>query len=54
MFIARDADSFVLRSILEEAKARKLEIVEVDSMRELGKMCGIDVGTAVAVQTVLK
>lgn len=53
LFIALDADQYVLRALLEEAKKRDLEPIRVESMKELGKMCGIDIGTAVAVETEL-
>lgn len=50
LYIARDADEYVLRALLEEAKKQDLNPVVVESMKELGKMCGIDNGTAVAVE----
>lgn len=50
LLIAKDADEFVLRSIKELAKEKKVEITEFSSMRELGEFCKIDVGAAVAAQ----
>ncbi len=51
VYIALDADSYVLRNVIEVAKKHQIDIVEIESMKELGKMAGIDIGTAVAVQT---
>lgn len=48
VFVARDADEAVTREVLGAARARKLEVVVVESMSALGKACGIDVGAAAA------
>lgn len=48
VFIANDADSRVVKDILELAKGKKLEVVYANNMRELGKACGIDVNAASA------
>ncbi len=50
IFIAKDADDFVLRSVIELADEKNIEIVEIESMKELGKMAGIQIGTACAVE----
>lgn len=47
-YVARDADSHVIKPILELCRNHKVECVEIASMEELGKACGIDVGAAVA------
>ena len=44
VFVAKDADRRVVESVLAAARDRGLEIVEVGSMRELGRVCGIAVG----------
>ena len=46
LFIAEDADKFVLRNIIETAELKGIHIEYVDSMKRLGKDCGIDVGAA--------
>jgi large subunit ribosomal protein L7A len=48
VFVARDADRRVTDPVLRAARDRGIEIVEVDSMTALGRVCGIAVGAAVA------
>jgi large subunit ribosomal protein L7A len=48
LFIAKDAEHHVTRSIENAAKELQLQIVYVDSMKKLGKACGISVGAASA------
>jgi len=48
LFTAQDAEPHVLRSIVEWCNNHNVERIEVPTMRELGKACGIEVGTAVA------
>ncbi|NLI92003.1 MAG: 50S ribosomal protein L7Ae-like protein [Peptococcaceae bacterium] len=48
VYVAKDADSRLLRPILEMCRTKKIQPVEVPSMAELGKACGIKVGAAVA------
>lgn len=47
VFIATDADSKVTASVIAAAKKMNLPIQYVDSMKKLGKSCGIEVGAAV-------
>ncbi len=47
-FIARDADERFVANVKEACQAGSVEVVYVDSMKQLGKACGIDVGAAVA------
>ncbi len=49
LFIAKDSEQHVVRSIVDEAKNQSIQVVYVDSMKKLGKACGIDVGAATAV-----
>jgi large subunit ribosomal protein L7A len=49
LFIAKDAEKHVTRNIEEEARNQQLQTVYVESMKKLGKACGIDVGAAVVV-----
>ncbi len=44
--IARDAERRVTEKVESLAKQANIPITHVDSMRELGKACGIDVGAA--------
>lgn len=48
VFVAKDAETHVIRPVLEWCNSHNVECVEVPTMRELGKACGIEVGTAVA------
>lgn len=48
LFVAKDAEPHVLRSINEWCATHNVERIEVLTMKELGKACGIEVGTAVA------
>lgn len=48
VFVARDADAQLVRRIVEACGARAIELVYVDTMAELGRACGIEVGAASA------
>jgi large subunit ribosomal protein L7A len=49
LFVAKDCEQHVVRTIVEAAKNRSIQIVYVESMKKLGEACGIDVGAATAV-----
>lgn len=51
VYIARDAEQHVTRRVEELADERAVELEYVDSMKELGLACNIDVGAATAVIT---
>jgi len=48
VFLARDVDEYVARKIKDTCDTHQVPIVYVDTMKELGKACGIDVGAATA------
>ncbi len=48
VFVAKDADRRVIEDVLVAARDRGLEVIEVASMRELGRACGIAVGASAA------
>lgn len=48
VFIARDADSHVVFPLEKLCESKKVEVVYVNNMKELGKACHVDVPTAVA------
>jgi large subunit ribosomal protein L7A len=48
MFIAEDAEEKVTHRLKELCREHSVEIVYVDSMKTLGKACGIEVGAAAA------
>ncbi|WP_099364815.1 50S ribosomal protein L7ae-like protein [Fredinandcohnia onubensis] len=48
--VAEDADRRVINKVLQLAEAQQIPISKVDSMKRLGKACGIEVGaSAVAI-----
>lgn len=49
VLIAKDADARLVSDLIRLAEENSTEIVYVDTMRELGKACKIDVGAATAV-----
>jgi large subunit ribosomal protein L7A len=48
VFIAQDADERVVGRLRDLCVAKGIEVVSAESMKVLGKACGIDVGAAVA------
>jgi len=48
LYLAKDADQKLLKPIIELAKTNSLQIEYVDTMKELGKLCAIDVSAATA------
>lgn len=48
VFLARDAEERVLAPIVRQAQQHGIEIVYVESMVQLGRICGIEVGAASA------
>lgn len=48
LFVAKDAEPQILRSIVDGCASHNVAQIEVPTMKELGKACGIEVGTAVA------
>ena len=46
VIIAEDADPFLTARVVETAAEFNVPITYVDSMKMLGKACGIDVGAA--------
>ena len=47
IIFAADADERVTSKVLELAEEKGIPVIEVDSMKKLGKACGIDVGAAI-------
>ncbi len=48
LYIAKDADSSLTEPVLKLAKINSLQIIFVDTMKELGNLCAIDVASATA------
>lgn len=49
LFVAKDADRFVVKNVVDLATEKSVKIVYVETMKELGRACSIDVGAATAV-----
>lgn len=49
VYLAMDADPRVTEPILQLSQEKRVPVVQVQSMRELGHACAIAVGAAVAV-----
>lgn len=49
VYAALDADIKLIEPVIKLAKENSLEINYTDTMKDLGKLCGIDVGAATAV-----
>lgn len=48
VFIANDAEEKVVKDLKELCIKNNIEIMYVETMRQLGKACGIEVGAATA------
>lgn len=48
VFVARDADPRITQKIINLCKKTGIQVTYVDSMKQLGKACGIEVGAAMA------
>ncbi|UZD74292.1 MULTISPECIES: 50S ribosomal protein L7ae-like protein [Bacillus] len=44
--VAKDADTVLTAGVIQLAKNRDIDVSMVDSMKKLGKACGIEVGAA--------
>ncbi len=49
VYAAIDAESKLIEPVVKLAKENSLEVQYVNTMKDLGKLCGIDVGAATAV-----
>ncbi|MCH5185192.1 MAG: ribosomal L7Ae/L30e/S12e/Gadd45 family protein [Oscillospiraceae bacterium] len=49
VFLAMDSDDKIIRSVREQCGLKNVETEEVDTMRELGEKCGIEVKASCAV-----
>lgn len=48
LYLAKDADPQLTQPLADEAGRRSIEVVWADTMKALGRACGIAVGAAVA------
>jgi len=49
VYLANDAEARLIETIVKLCEENSLEVHYVDTMKDLGKLCGIDVGAASAV-----
>ena len=49
LFIAADADEKMITALKKAADEQNVSVTEVETMTELGNLCGIDVGSSCAV-----
>ena len=45
-YVAADADPILREPLIEQCRSADVELVEVATMKELGRLCGIHVGAA--------
>lgn len=48
MYVSKDADESLIKPLIELAEENSIDIIKVDTMKELGRLCGIDVSAATA------
>lgn len=48
LYVSNDADESLIKPLIELAEENSIDIIRVDTMKELGKLCGIDVSAATA------
>lgn len=48
VYLARDAEEYVISPLLHLCNEEGIEVIYIDSMKELGEICGIKVGAATA------
>ncbi|EJO5349440.1 ribosomal L7Ae/L30e/S12e/Gadd45 family protein [Clostridium botulinum] len=48
LYVSKDADKSLIKPLIELAHQNSIDIIEVDTMKELGRLCGIDVNAATA------
>ena len=48
VYVADDADPILREPLIEQCRSADVELVEVATMKELGRLCGIHVGAACA------
>jgi large subunit ribosomal protein L7A len=48
VFVAQDADPRLIAQVVQLCEQRGVKLTQVDTMRNLGRTCGIEVGAAMA------
>ena len=50
VYIGEDAEPYVLEELLRTCGDNNIEIVKIETMAELGKLAGIDIGASAAAE----
>jgi large subunit ribosomal protein L7A len=48
VYVAADAEDRIIEPLLALCREKSVEVIKVNSMKELGRACGIQVGSAAA------
>lgn len=48
LYVSKDADESLIKPLIELAEENSIDIIKIDTMKELGRLCGIDVSAATA------
>ena len=48
VYLAKDVDDYISQKVKDTCQSYDVDIIMVDSMKELGEACGITVGAATA------
>ena len=50
VYIGKDVEPHVVSTLLKTCREKKIKVIEISSMEELGKMAGIEVKAATAAE----
>lgn len=50
VYIGEDAEKHVIAELIEICNESQIEIIKIETMAELGKMAGIDIGASAAAE----
>lgn len=48
VFVAADAEQHVVKPLIQRCQEKDIPVIMIDTMKNLGKACGIEVGCAAA------
>lgn len=48
LYVCNDAEENFIKPLIELAEQNSIDIIKVNTMKELGRLCGIDVSAATA------
>lgn len=48
VYIAQDADEYIKSTVMDAVKNTDIQIIYINTMKELGEACGIDIGASTA------